>query len=371
MSCLLSEAITQPAHEAASCMKLTRAAFSTASAKASRYLFDCWQSCTFLLSFVICAASSYQVLLNMSRLGSPRISVLILPLFILALTTPISASPVPSYFTQWLDSTVFPQRGGSISDEIKCYGLPYGAIGNLSHVLTYWTLGCLFFYRTPWWPWRALRAGQIDLFLGIVQLLVSVGVASLTIARCRNRWQFIVLAAARLQFSLTLGYCAIHTSTRIMRGRQGYEGIPSKEYLPLPQRKLVALPWLVHLSALPGLAALGSLIRELWQACECESKDACTVCNNWRLNDPLPIRNISYAFLSTIALMLIVLAFMVGRSRGHQTPEKARSISGACHIVGGVISLLLALYTDWLLATIADNLVGSPSGDLAILYWVS
>jgi hypothetical protein len=307
----------------------------------------------------------------MSSLGSSRISILILPLFILALTTPTSASPVPSYFTQWLGSTVFPQRGGSISDEIKCYGLPYGAIGNLSHVLTYWTLGCLFFYRTPWWPWRTLRAGQIDLFLGIVQLIVSVGVASLTIARCRNRWQFIVLAAARLQFSLTLGYCAIHTSTRIMRRRQDYERVPSKEYLPLPQRRLVALPWLVHLSALPGLAALGSLIKELWQACECESKDACTVCNNWRLHDPLPIRKISYAFLSTIVLMLIVLAFMVGRNKSYQALDKARSISGACHTVGGIVSLLLALYTDWLLATIADNLVGSPSGDLAILYWVS
>src|SRR5271170_5880529 len=215
----------------------------------------------------------------MSSLGSSRISILILPLFILVLTTPTSASPIPSYFTQWLDSTVFPQRGGSISDEIKCYGLPYGAIGNLSHVLTYWTLGCIFFYRTPWWPWRTLRAGQIDLLLGIVQVLISVGLASLTIVRCRNRWQFILLAAARLQFSVTLGYCAIHTSIRIMRRKIfDYERIGYS--VPIPKEKrLRALPWLIHLSALPGIAALGSLTKELWQACKCESKDACTVCN--------------------------------------------------------------------------------------------
>jgi len=302
----------------------------------------------------------------MSLRGSRLFAIPPLLLCILILTTPTSASPEPSYFTQWLNSTVFPQRGDTISDEIKCYGLPYGAIGNVSHILTYWTMGCIFFYRTPLWPWRTLRAGQIDLLFGIVQVLVSVGLASLTIVRCRNRWQFILLAAARLQFSITFGYCAIHTSVRIMRMKTSdYERLYS-----VPQQRLSALPWLIHLSALPGIAALGSLTKELWQACKCESKDACTVCNNWRLgNSQLPIRDISYVFLGVIALLFFILAFMVGRRRRYKKLDGGHSSAGAFHILGGLITLFFALFTDWVLATIADNLVGSPTGDLALLYW--
>lgn len=274
---------------------------------------------------------------------------------------------MPSNFVDWLISIVLPQPGRTISDEIKCYGLPYGGIGNLSHVLTFWTLGCIFCYRAPWYPWRSLRAGKLDLWLGILQLFVSAGVAGLTIARCRNRWQFILLAAARLQLSLTLGYAAIHTSARVMYVvRNQYERLEKPKY-----KRLSALPWLLHLTALPGIAAIGSLVHELWQSCECESADSCQVCENWSFGGQTPpIQKISGAFLGAIALVLLLLAFCLGKRHYHRLAQ-GQSPPYHLHIVGGIASLILALYTDWILAVIADNLTGEPSGDLAILYWVS
>ena len=68
--------------------------------------------------------------------------------------------------------------------------------------------------------------------------------------------------------------------------------------------------------------------------------------------------------------MLIVLAFCVGR-RKRQRKAARQTKSFNSHIIGGLLSLLLALYTDWVLAIIADNLTGAPSGDVAVLYWVS
>lgn len=52
-----------------------------------------------------------------------------------------------------------------------------------------------------------------------------------------------------------------------------------------------------------------------------------------------------------------------------------RSAATAGTSVFGVVSALMlvlgAFYSDWILAALAGNLVGVPSGDTAVLYWVS
>ena len=40
-------------------------------------------------------------------------------------------------------------------------------------------------------------------------------------------------------------------------------------------------------------------------------------------------------------------------------------------VVPGLMLVLGAFYADWILAALAGNLVGVPSGDTAVLYWVS
>jgi hypothetical protein len=38
--------------------------------------------------------------------------------------------------------------------------------------------------------------------------------------------------------------------------------------------------------------------------------------------------------------------------------------------VGGWVGILSALYCDWILGAIADNMTGAPSDDVAVLYWI-
>ena len=106
------------------------------------------------------------------------------------------ASPSPS----WL-ADVLPQKGATISDALKCYSLPYGGIGFLSHILTYWTILCLGFGRKPYWPWSRLSAGKFDVCLSSLQVVATVSIAILTIARCRSRWQFVCIAVWKLVMS--------------------------------------------------------------------------------------------------------------------------------------------------------------------------
>ena len=136
--------------------------------------------------------------------------------------SPAQARPIqlPSWLTNGL-----PEKGATIADEIKCYSLPYGGIGFLSHVLTYWTILVLGFGSKPYWPWSRLSAGKFDLCLSGVQVFITVAIAAFTIARCRSRWQFILIAVWKLVMSMVVGVWGISASRNAMKASK-YQLLP-------------------------------------------------------------------------------------------------------------------------------------------------
>lgn len=139
--------------------------------------------------------------------------LLILAIFSLILW-PAQARPIQ--LPSWLINAL-PQKGATLAEEIKCYSLPYGGIGFTSHVLTYWTILVLGFGRKPYWPWSRLSAGKFDLCLAIIQVVVTVAIAAFTIARCRSRWQFILLAVWKLVMSMVVGVWGISASRNAIK----------------------------------------------------------------------------------------------------------------------------------------------------------
>src|SRR5271155_3789142 len=81
-------------------------------------------------------------------------------------------------------------------DQITCYSIPYGGIGFLSHLITYHTLVCMWYGRTPAWPWRKLQHSRREIFLGVVTFILTSGVAIISIVRCKQdgSWQFMLIA---------------------------------------------------------------------------------------------------------------------------------------------------------------------------------
>jgi hypothetical protein len=101
-------------------------------------------------------------------------------------------------------------REVSAENLIECYGLPYGGIGFLSHILTYYNIVCIGAGIRPLEPHLKLRHGSVDIVLAIVSLMGSVIIAIYTCVRCRGEWQFVLLAFSKLTLSLTLGISCLH-----------------------------------------------------------------------------------------------------------------------------------------------------------------
>ena len=109
-----------------------------------------------------------------------------------------SAAPLvlePRAFDDWFYGILHPSPGkGSLQDEIKCYALPYGGLGAVSHTLTFYTALVFALKLRPLAPWTALRRHNFDMNMYFVSAVGSVVIAGFTMSSCRNHWQFVLLA---------------------------------------------------------------------------------------------------------------------------------------------------------------------------------
>jgi hypothetical protein len=279
----------------------------------------------------------------------------------LAQARPIS---LPSWLTN-----VLPEKGATLADEIKCYSLPYGGIGFTSHVLTYWTILVLGFGRKPYWPWRRLSAGKFDLFLSITQVIITVAVAAFTIARCRSRWQFILIAVWKLVMSMVVGVWGISASRNAIRAAKYNLLVTAQNDRNVPRIwSSDDLTWLTLFiyaaAAVVGLVGLISLV----------------VQNFW-LPRVWKITTVFGSLILAAGLAMFALWWCVDMSGKDDFDRMKRKTHGKAVLRGlgfsglGVIPTLMlilaAFYSDWVLGAFAGSLVGVPSGDNAYLYWVS
>src|SRR5271156_4032668 len=89
-----------------------------------------------------------------------------------------------------LPSFLNPVNGGTLQDEIICYGIPYGGIGFASHIITYYTVIALWFGVKPFAPWLPLKYHVWDGLIAVITFAGGNAMAIFTVIRCRHRWQF-------------------------------------------------------------------------------------------------------------------------------------------------------------------------------------
>jgi hypothetical protein len=264
--------------------------------------------------------------------------------------------------SEWLHHN--PYQNGTHAEEIRCYSLPYGGIGFLSHVLTYYTITILSFYRRP----QHLKLGIVDVALKTISNIITVIISALTMVRWRSRWQFIAIAAWKLDLSLTLGFLSMHAEIIAWNDRRdlniGKRGggiiLTPKLYFSISiprggelsyKNMLKILFWL--LLYIPGVAAgmvgLFSLVIE-----------------NFRSNHHL--RLVTYAFSG--GLFLLTTLFLVWIL--FRRPDISEDEIGVyfVYVLSAflAVEILDAFYSDWVLAAIAGNLTGAPSSDNSALY---
>jgi len=282
-----------------------------------------------------------------------------------------------------------PKKATTLIEEMECYSLPYGGLGFTSHILTYYTVAILSAGRSPIRPWRKLSNSSLDLWLSSIGLVGGFAVALFTLVRCRNHWQLLVIGIWKMSMSLFNGIVGVHIAIVIRKAarksaiRAKASNTSSSAYLPLVDREKeadsasqmsegekevaksrakeqakkepspdTAQVWLWVFLYVPGMVAgfvgLISLIIE-----------------NWAHHPKLHI--ITYAFSGVLFFLFSVFSIFSIWLMG----DESRSGTALMSFFGALTSFatLAALYGDWALGAMADNLLGTPSGDSTGLYW--
>jgi len=301
---------------------------------------------------------------------------------IIAMTATSTDQKIPA----WIAKLVPGRGNGLLQDGIKCYGLPYGAIGFVSHILTYCTIFSLDLSRSPaklvWniignlacfpccenvsvkldFPW-------VDFTLALVSLTLTVASSSLSIVRCRNEWPLVLIATWKMLLSLDLGFTAVHRAIEIRkRDRQGPKLVPQRRFLfwdsseKVKERKFSKLPavwnFLYAIGIIIGLAGLSATISEVWHT-RTKAMEIITIVFGVAVLLPA-------CFLGVAAG--VVSGLTCGRYFGVLF---ASGTAGSLGLI--MVGILAAFYSDWMLAAIevqkGGSWAGLPTADANWLYW--
>lgn len=265
------------------------------------------------------------------------------------------ANPLPFKFANWLNENLSPGNR-SFQAEVHCYSLPYGGIGFVSHILTYWTVVWLGLGSRPLWPSKKLNQKKWDIFLGLLSLIPSVFFAILTVVRCRDRWQFMLIAVWKTTLSLTLSAIGLHQGFRLV---QAAETI-NHGALRVASIKAAPFWWTMvyGLGTIVGLVGTLSIIAETFS-----------------MNSS--VRAIVFAFSGIICMLEIVLVLA---SCAYSWSRRGREQDSCLWIIAMfpvetalyfvfLLGLLAVFLSDWVLSAITGNWSGAPSSDVAWLYW--
>ena len=107
--------------------------------------------------------------------------------------------------------------------EIQCYSLPYGGIGFASHVLTYYTIAMLLaLSRRPYLPWLRTIHSKSDIVLTAISIIITITASAITMKRCQHRWEFMAIAAWKLDLSVMFSFISFHAAFIIPKHKDEY-----------------------------------------------------------------------------------------------------------------------------------------------------
>jgi hypothetical protein len=276
-------------------------------------------------------------------------------LFLALSATAVYALPTPTSLPDGLNF-IIRSSGTTIADEIKCYSLPYGGIGIVSHLFTYWTVYWLGHCRKPYFPFSRLSKTTFDVAVAFIQIFITVTIAAITMVRCRQRWQFVLIALWKLIMSLVVGVWSFSSARRAKNNMHS----DTRHIYSRPTAEVSnTFMWLYFISAGIGLVGLISLVKENF--------------------DNIIVEAATLLFVACIAFGVIaaVVLTMVFRVFGCCGYEEEGCFGffalSFCELCWGTAVCMVAygaFYSDIVLGGLADDLLGSPTGKARALYWV-
>lgn len=245
---------------------------------------------------------------------------------------------------------ILPQPGsGSFTDSLKCYSLPYGGLGTLSHVLTFYSILCFILCRRPLMPWVELDKSGWDMFVSGLGLLGTLVTSAITLVRCCNSAAFALLAVWKLVFSLSYVGIGIHSGVEARKGgrRYSYESMRADISGRLWGKKTLWWVFPEAAATAAGFAALVWIIGRTW-------------------SERIPTLQTMCAVFGVLAALIVTVTLLMSW-------RCDRTVSQGLFAVTVALVIVMPLWADWVLAAIdvsaGGNWLGTPSGDVDRLYW--
>jgi hypothetical protein len=276
--------------------------------------------------------------------ASVRLYPVFILLFILILGQVATAARIPQEVVEAESHnkiTELWKRNNNIQDEIQCYALPYGVVGVISHLLTYYTTTCIGFGVKPFWPTRRLSHNGLNIIICVVSLIVTVVMTSITMKNCRNSWPFVLIAFWKMTMSLGVNLVGL------IRGCM----VSDEKDEPLP-----LLATLIYwIGTFIGIVGLFQVVHETF-------------------NDDRNVRILT-GLLIAVSSLTCLSGWIYWLAKSLQDDENVApalilGLPSAATLTFGVIIFFAVFYSDLVLAALKNDWVGSPSGPLKALYWV-
>ena len=90
------------------------------------------------------------------------------------------------------------------------YSLPYGVLGAISHLLTYWTILCHYYGRRPLQPWKTLKSKRMNVCAVLISSVVTITIVIVTLSRVHESQPLLVLASMQVVLSVVMDAINVH-----------------------------------------------------------------------------------------------------------------------------------------------------------------
>ncbi|KAF9443903.1 hypothetical protein P691DRAFT_678601, partial [Macrolepiota fuliginosa MF-IS2] len=220
------------------------------------------------------------------------------------------------------------------------------------HVLTYYSLICLWFRWQPLSPWQKLPHSMFYniAILSGSPLVVSTVMSIVTIVGCKNSWQLLVIVVWQMGLSILNGITGLHVTVamnnniKTSTGRVSTKGASTSIWWIL-----LYIP-----STITGMSGLMSLVI---QALHCHKKNMIIL---------------TAVFFTTVFVGMLVILLPCTQKYGSsdtQVPYPAWLASSFGKFTM-LFTFIAAFYSDIALSMVTNNFIGLPSGGLAMVCWV-
>jgi len=212
-------------------------------------------------------------------------------------------------------------------------------------------------------PFRPVKYSWFGLAFGVVGLCVSTAMSIVTIVRCRNTWQLLVIAVWKLSMSLLNGITAIHVALLLLKA-------PQKEQRQQPSRSVRL--WILLCKAFYGLAFYHNCLQVEFildiPGMFAGMSELMNLVKHSEGHKGVQEITVGFYIIVGIGLVAFVLGVYQSDRKEDRTDWEEVSVAGL-RWAFVTFTTLAVFYSDWVLGMMTTNLVGLPSKDSSVFYW--